>query len=136
MAWLAAGALAVWAVVRLFGLEAGFPLVPLIAYTPLAGLAAALMVAIAGLLRLWAVAAVAAAAAVLLAALVLPRALPADQSGLPDDGPELRVMTANLYLGEADTGHTGMLRLADLRRHLESIGAAQPGQRQPSTDPL
>jgi len=34
------------------------------------------------------------------------------------------VALQRLYLGEADTGHTGMLRLADLRRHLESIGIA------------
>ncbi|WP_353509061.1 N-acetylmuramoyl-L-alanine amidase [Intrasporangium sp.] len=38
------------------------------------------------------------------------------------------VALQRLYLGEADTGHTGMLRLADLRRHLESIGMAQAGQ--------
>ena len=34
------------------------------------------------------------------------------------------VALQRLYLGEADTCHTGMLRLADLRRHLESIGIA------------
>lgn len=42
------------------------------------------------------------------------------------------VALQRLYLGEADTGHTGMLRLVDLRRHLESIGMGQAGHaRQP-----
>ena len=47
------------------------------------------------------------------------------------------VALQRLYLGEADTGHTGMLRLADLRRHLESIDAVQarqPDQARPSSD--
>jgi endonuclease/exonuclease/phosphatase family metal-dependent hydrolase len=96
--------LVAWGVVRAFGLERGFPMVPLIAYTPLVGGAAVLVALIAGVLRFWAAAAAAGAVAVLLAALVLPRAFPADQSGLPSDGPELRVMTANLFLGRADPG--------------------------------
>lgn len=47
------------------------------------------------------------------------------------------VALQRLYLGEADTGHTGMLRLADLRRHLESIDMAQarqPHQGRPPSD--
>lgn len=55
-------------------------------------------------LRLWAPAGVAGAVAGLIAILVLPRALPRDQSALPSDGPGLRVMTANLFLGRADPG--------------------------------
>jgi endonuclease/exonuclease/phosphatase family metal-dependent hydrolase len=35
---------------------------------------------------------------------VLPRAFPADQSGLASDGTQLRVMTANLKLGHAEPG--------------------------------
>jgi endonuclease/exonuclease/phosphatase family metal-dependent hydrolase len=100
--WLSVAVLVAWAVVRAFGLESGFPLVPLIAYTPLAGLAAVLLTLIASVLRLWPAAAVAGAVAALFAVLILPRAFPADQSGLPSNGPELRVMTANLFLGRAD----------------------------------
>lgn len=55
-------------------------------------------------LRLWAPAGVAGAVAGLIAILVLPRALPRDQSALPSDGPGLRVITANLLLGRADPG--------------------------------
>ena len=102
VAWVAVAILVAWAVVRTFGLESGFPLVPLIAYTPLAGLAAMLLMLIAGVLRFWSAAAVAGAVAALFAVLLLPRAFPADQSGLPSDGSELRVMTANLFLGQAD----------------------------------
>ncbi len=102
MVWLAVATLVAWAIVRAFGLESGFPLVALIAYTPLAGLAAVIVMLIAGVLRLWAAAGVAGAVAVLIALLVLPRAFPADQSDLPSDGPELRVMTANLFLGQAE----------------------------------
>jgi endonuclease/exonuclease/phosphatase (EEP) superfamily protein YafD len=102
LVWLAAATLVAWAIVRAFGLERGFPLVPLIAYTPLAGLAAVLVALIACVLRRWAAAAVAGAAVVLFGILVLPRAFPADQSALASDGPELRVMTANLFLGQAD----------------------------------
>ena len=61
-----------------------------------------LVTLVACLLRFWPAAAVSGAVAVLFAALVLPRAFPADQSGLPSNGPELRVMTANLFLGQAD----------------------------------
>ncbi len=100
--WVAVATLVAWAIIRAFGLESGFPLVPLMAYTPLAGIAALVLTVIAGALRLWAAAAVAGAVVVLFAILVLPRAFPADQSDLPSDGPELRVMTANLFLGQAD----------------------------------
>lgn len=102
LVWLAVATLVAWAVVRAFGLERGFPLVPLIAYTPLAALAAVLVTVVAGALRRWAAAAVAGAVVVVFAILILPRAFPADQSALASDGPELRVMTANLFLGQAD----------------------------------
>ncbi len=102
LVWLAVATLVAWSIVRAFGLESGFPLVPLMAYTPLAGIGALVLAAMAAALRLWAAAVVAVAVAALLAILVLPRAFPADQSALASDGPELRVMTANLFLGQAD----------------------------------
>jgi N-acetylmuramoyl-L-alanine amidase len=37
------------------------------------------------------------------------------------------VALQRVYLGEADTARTGVLRLDDLRRHLESMRAAQVG---------
>jgi endonuclease/exonuclease/phosphatase family metal-dependent hydrolase len=100
--WLAVGLLAAFAVVRAFGLEAGYPLVPLIAYTPFAGVAAVVVLAIAAALRRWLPAAAAGVVAVLIAILVLPRAFPADQSALASDGAELQVMSANLLRGSAE----------------------------------
>jgi endonuclease/exonuclease/phosphatase (EEP) superfamily protein YafD len=100
--WLAAAPLVAWAIVRAFGLESGYPLVPLIAYTPFVAIAAVLVLVVAAALRRSLPAAVAGSVALLLAILVLPRAFPADQSALASDGPELRVMSANLLRGSAD----------------------------------
>jgi endonuclease/exonuclease/phosphatase family metal-dependent hydrolase len=123
--WLAVGVLVAWAVIRAFGLESGFPLAPLIAYTPEAGLAAVLVALIATVLRLWVAAAVAGAVAMLIAVLVLPRAFPAAQSGLPSSGPELRVMTVNLYLGEAEAEAVVQL-VRDERVNLLSLQELTP----------
>jgi endonuclease/exonuclease/phosphatase family metal-dependent hydrolase len=123
--WLAVAVLVAWAIVRAFGLESGFPLVPLIAYTPLAGLAALVVALIAGALRLWGAAGVAGAVAVLIAILVVPRAFPVDQGDLPSHGPELRVMTANLYRGEADA-QTVVSLVRDQRVDLLSLQELTP----------
>ena len=91
--------LAAWAVVRLLGLEGGYPLVPLMAFTPyVAGLALVTGATLA-LFRRFGPAALAAAAGVALALVVVPRAV-----GGPDDGGgvPLRVMTANMKLGDGD----------------------------------
>jgi endonuclease/exonuclease/phosphatase (EEP) superfamily protein YafD len=86
-----------WVVVRGFGLERGFPMVPLLAYTPLAAGVAVALVLVAAALRQWIAAAAAAAIAIALVAFVAPRAF-GGQSGAEDgSGPRLRVMTANLY---------------------------------------
>jgi endonuclease/exonuclease/phosphatase (EEP) superfamily protein YafD len=96
VAWLLVAACAAWAVVRLLGLERGFPLVPLIAFTPLAAAGAVAVAALAALLRERAAAVVAAVLAVVLIAVVAPRALggPSDA-----DGPRLRVLSANMQFG-------------------------------------
>jgi endonuclease/exonuclease/phosphatase family metal-dependent hydrolase len=88
-----------WAVVRVDGLDRGWPLVQLIAFTPYVAGAAAVAVVVAAVARHWPAAAVAAVAGVMLVACVLPRGF-----GTPDRtaGVELRVLAANLYAGEAD----------------------------------
>jgi endonuclease/exonuclease/phosphatase (EEP) superfamily protein YafD len=100
-AWLAAAPWVAWALVRAFGLERGYPLVPLMAFAPyavLGGLAAAV---VAAALRRRVPAIVALAAAVVLAAGVLPR-VRADAA--VDDGahagPHLRVLTINARVGQ------------------------------------
>ena len=97
IAWLLVLPVAGWVVLRAFGLEEGWPLVPLVAYTPLAIAGAVVVAIVALLLRRRAPALVAAVLAVTLAAFVAPRALggPSDAEG--GDGPRLRVLTANLY---------------------------------------
>lgn len=125
LCWLVAAGFAAWAVARGFGLERGYPLVPLLAFTPyvaLLGLLAAGLVLAVG--RRAPATAIAAASLVLIA-LVLPRALP---DGPPDPrptGPSLRVMTANLLVGKAEIPPLADL-VADGRVDLLSIAELTP----------
>ncbi|GAA0539208.1 endonuclease/exonuclease/phosphatase family protein [Paractinoplanes ferrugineus] len=89
-----------WAVVRLFGWERG-PLVQLLAFTPYVVVWALVPLLIALVARKWLVAAVAAVVVAVLAACVLPRALPDADRG-PAGGVRLTVMTINVYIGRAD----------------------------------
>jgi endonuclease/exonuclease/phosphatase (EEP) superfamily protein YafD len=100
VAWLLAAACVGWAALRLLGLERGFPLVPLVAYTPFVAAGAAAVVVVAVLLRQRAAALVAFVVAVALVVAVAPRALggPTEPDG--DPGPRLRVLTANMRFGE------------------------------------
>jgi endonuclease/exonuclease/phosphatase (EEP) superfamily protein YafD len=98
-AWLLAAVCAGWAAMRLLGLERGFPLVPLVAFTPVVAAAGVAVVAIAVLLRQRGAALVAGVAAVALAVTIAPRALGGPSSPDGDPGPELRVLTANMHLG-------------------------------------
>ena len=92
-----------WAVVRVFALDGGHPLVAAMSFTPYAAMTAPLPLIAALLMRRWVVAVVAAAAAIALAAAVLPRAVASDDKATAGDrGPALVVMTSNLRYGEAD----------------------------------
>jgi endonuclease/exonuclease/phosphatase (EEP) superfamily protein YafD len=84
---------------RLFGLEHGYPLVPLMAYTPFVAAATGVVVVVALLLRQRLAAVVALVLAVALGMAVAPRALggPSEPDGTP--GPHLRVLTANMRYG-------------------------------------
>lgn len=99
--WLATVAVAAWAAIRLLGWERG-PLVQMFAFTPYVAGAALVLLALALVVRRWRAAAVAALAVLALAGAVLPRALPTDPGPDHPDGRVLRVLTANLQLGEAD----------------------------------
>jgi endonuclease/exonuclease/phosphatase (EEP) superfamily protein YafD len=89
-----------WAAVRTFGLERGSPGVPLIAYTPYAGLLALFLLVAALTLRRWGAAALALVAVLALAIAVVPRVVP--DASPAAGGPRLTVMSANLRLGQAD----------------------------------
>lgn len=97
---LVAASLLLYALVRTFGLERGFPLVPLLAYTPLVLAAVPVALAGAALLRRWWSAAAILLAGVLLATAVLPRTFESAPSIAR--GPGLRVLTLNVHLGEVD----------------------------------
>lgn len=99
--WVAVVPLAAWALVRGLGLESGFPLVPLMAFTPYAAVAAFLVAGIATALRNWAAAVVATLVTLCLAAAVLPRAI-GDGTVDPDGRQTLVVLSANIHHGTAD----------------------------------
>jgi endonuclease/exonuclease/phosphatase (EEP) superfamily protein YafD len=99
-AWAVVAGFAVWAVVRVFGLEQGFPFIQLIAFTPYVAGAAVLVPLLALALRRWPAAVAAGVVATALVACLVPRAT-ADGGPLPT-GPTLRVLTANMRVGGAD----------------------------------
>ena len=101
--WGLAGALAGWTLIRAFGLERGWPLVPLFAFTPYVAVLGLLAAILAAWARWWAGAAVAAACAALLLALLVPRAVP---NRAPADAPgvRLRVLAANVAANEEAAG--------------------------------
>lgn len=99
--WLLVAPGAVWALLRVFGLERG-PLVQLFAFTPYAAAAALLPLAVTLLVRRWWQAGVAGVAVLALALAVVPRAVPGDATPAGAHGPAVRVLTANLRFGGVD----------------------------------
>lgn len=99
--WLAVVPLALWALIRIFGLEGHTPIVSLLALTPYAAIAAFLLAGVCVALRNWAAAILAALAFVTLTAAVLPRAFGGGEEA-PPGGVTFTVMSANLHLGQAD----------------------------------
>lgn len=91
----------VWALLRVFGLGRGFPLAPLMAFTPYATVAAFLVAGIALALRNWAAAGVAALVTLLLATVVLPRAI-GDDTVDPAGRETFTVLSTNIHHGTAD----------------------------------
>jgi endonuclease/exonuclease/phosphatase family metal-dependent hydrolase len=91
---------ALYALVRVLGLERGFPLVPLLAYAPLVMFAAPVALLGAALLRRWWSAAAIGLAGVLLATAILPRAF--EGAAMTPEGPPLRLLTLNVHFGHVD----------------------------------
>ncbi|MEU0765374.1 endonuclease/exonuclease/phosphatase family protein, partial [Streptomyces microflavus] len=107
-----------WAVVRLAGLDRG-PLVQALAFTPyVAGWSLLVLTLTLALRRRWPAVAAAVAALALVGA-VAPRALPTGQPTV--DGPELRLLTANLLKGGADAATLVEL----VRRHRVDVLTVQ-----------
>jgi endonuclease/exonuclease/phosphatase (EEP) superfamily protein YafD len=99
--WAAVVPILVWTAIRLFGLEGGYPLVAMMAFTPYVAISALLVAGVAVALRNWAAATLAAVAMLCLAAVVLPRTIgseTADAAGHET----LTVLSTNIHHGTAD----------------------------------
>jgi endonuclease/exonuclease/phosphatase (EEP) superfamily protein YafD len=101
--WVLAGALVAWALVRAFGLERGWPLIPLFAFTPYVTLLALVVAVVAAWRRWWAGAAVTGASALVLLALLAPRAIP-DRAPAGAPGVRVRVLAANVASNDRAAG--------------------------------
>jgi len=99
--WLLVAPVAIWALVRTFGLDGATPIAFLMAFTPQVALAALAIAGIAAAMRNWAAAAVAALATTLLVVAVVPRAL-GDGETPPPGAARIDVLSANVYVGAAD----------------------------------
>lgn len=105
--WVLAGFFLLWAVVRIGGLERGFPLVQLIAYTPYGLLLSLLALLVVVLFRRWLAAGFLLLAVLALALAVLPREI-----GGPEEvpgGQAVRILSTNLYGGHADATEVAAL---------------------------
>jgi endonuclease/exonuclease/phosphatase (EEP) superfamily protein YafD len=101
LVWVAVVPVALWALVRVLGLDGGGLIVPLLAFTPYALIAAFFLAGIATALGNWAAAVVAGLATILLGAAVLPRAI-GDGTVDPAGHETLGVLSANIHRGTAD----------------------------------
>lgn len=139
--WFAVLPVAGWALLRLLGIDNGFPLAAMMAFTPYAAIAAFLVVGVAAALSNWAATAVAGLATLSLVAVVLPRAVGSDT--VPVEGREtLRVLAANVHRGTADPEalvalvdrlHPDVLSVEELTpRYARELAAAGLGSRMPN----
>lgn len=100
--WLAVVPLLLWTFVRELGLERGYPLVAVIAFTPYVALGGFFLAGLALALRNWPAAATAALATLLLALAVLPRVVGDGSARAEPGASELRILAANIHHGTAD----------------------------------
>jgi endonuclease/exonuclease/phosphatase (EEP) superfamily protein YafD len=121
--WLSLLPFAGWTVVRLFGIERGAPWMQLMSFTPYVAAAATVPPIVAALTRHWWHAGVAAVLTAVLVGLMVPRVVadsaPASVTG--QDGIPVRVITANLMVGQADI--TTLVRI--VREHDADVLAVQ-----------
>lgn len=110
MAWIAAIPFVGWAVIRLLGLDAGYPLEAMMPFTPYVAAAAVAAATLALVLRRWAPAVLAVSAALSLGAVVLPRQL-GDGTVSAAGRPTLNVLAANVHRGHAYP--EGIIHLVD-----------------------
>lgn len=99
--WAAVIPIVIWTAIRLFGLERGFPLVGMMAFTPYVAIAALLVAGVALALGNWAAATVASLATLAMLAMILPRTIGSETAEAA--GHEtLAVLSTNIHHGTAD----------------------------------
>lgn len=111
LSWTLAGAILLWAIARIFGLEGGYPFVQLMAYTPYILLLSLLACLAIVLLRQWLPFIVGVIGVFALAIAVVPREL-----GGPEDAPPgeaIRLLSLNTWRGNADV--TQLLEIIEAR---------------------
>jgi len=111
LSWALVAPAVLWAVVRTLGLESGFPMVQLIAFTPYVLLLALLVCLAVVLMRQWLPFLAGLLAVVALGIAVVPREL-----GGPDEtsgGQTVRLLASNLARGKADLGQ--LMEIAEAR---------------------
>ncbi len=99
--WIAVVPVAVWTLLRMLGVDSGFPLATAMPFTPYVAVAALLVAGVALALSNWAATAVAAISTLCLAAVVLPRAIgdgTVDAAGRETLG----VLSTNIHRGTGD----------------------------------
>jgi endonuclease/exonuclease/phosphatase family metal-dependent hydrolase len=100
VSWPLAAGCGLVALIRVFGLDQGFPLVQAMSFTPYVALGSIFAAAVAGLSRQWWALGVAGGAAVALLVCVMPRGVSAGDPS--HDGAPITVMSLNLRIGGAD----------------------------------
>lgn len=102
LVWIAVVPVACGAALRLTGWDDWYPATQLISFTPYLALGALVGVPLIALTRQWGATVVVALTAAALVACVLPRALGDSDPQAGATGPDLRVATANLFVGAVD----------------------------------
>ena len=121
IAWLLAAGPALWALMRIGGLDRAHPFVAAVSFTPHVAAASVPVVLLLAALRQWRPLALAAVATLALGAAVLPRAV-----GSPEaDGPRLRVLSANVTFGRVPAADLVQL-VRDRRVDLLSVQELTP----------
>jgi endonuclease/exonuclease/phosphatase (EEP) superfamily protein YafD len=101
LAWLLVVPFVLWAIVRLTGVELGWPAPQLLAFTPYAAVAAVVAGVVALALRQRLPAALGVVSGLVLLAVVAPRAI-GDRDEPPEGARAVRVLTVNVSFGAAD----------------------------------
>jgi endonuclease/exonuclease/phosphatase (EEP) superfamily protein YafD len=122
LAWTAVAIWAIWALIRVLGLDHGSFLVAVIAFTPWMALVSPVPVLVAALLKRWLACVAAVAVMAVFAITLLPRSFgdPTAPAGAP--GPTLAVMAVNVEYGRADAD--AVVSLVD-RLGVEALAVAE-----------